>query len=78
MSNCKMLVLASVAAGLSVTAADAADLIPPPPIMAPVVRDFSGWYLRGNIGFSNQQVELAEAGAAAAAVCHRYHHARSS
>ncbi len=57
MSNCKMLVLASVAAGLSVTAADAADLIPPPPIVAPVVRDFSGWYLRGNIGFSNQQVD---------------------
>ncbi len=59
MSNCKMLVLASVAAGLSVTAANAADLIPPPPIVAPVpvVPNFSGWYLRGNIGFSNQQVD---------------------
>src|ERR1700749_4135569 len=59
MSNCKRLVRASVAAGLSVPAADAADLRPPPPIVAPVAvaPNFSGWYLRGNICFSNQQVD---------------------
>jgi opacity protein-like surface antigen len=42
------------------TAAFAADMaIAPPPAYAPppMVEDFGGWYLRGDIGFSNQRVE---------------------
>jgi opacity protein-like surface antigen len=57
MSNCKLLVLASVAAGLSISAANAADLMPPPPPIVAPAPAFAGWYLRGNIGFSNQQVD---------------------
>jgi opacity protein-like surface antigen len=40
-------------------AAFAADMaIAPPPAYAPaVVEDFGGWYLRGDIGFSNQRVD---------------------
>lgn len=39
------------------SAALAADLpfLPPPPM--PVVEDFGGWYLRGDIGMSNQRVK---------------------
>lgn len=39
------------------SAALAADLpmMPPPPM--PVVEDFGGWYLRGDIGMSNQKVK---------------------
>lgn len=54
-------------AGFAVTAmlivlaserAHAADYSPPPPVFIPPppVEEFSGWYLRGDIGFSNQQV----------------------
>jgi opacity protein-like surface antigen len=33
------------------TSANAADLLPPPPVIAPLpVQDFSGWYLRGDVG----------------------------
>jgi opacity protein-like surface antigen len=42
------------------SAAFAADMaIAPPPAYAPppVVEDFGGWYLRGDIGFSNQRVD---------------------
>jgi opacity protein-like surface antigen len=46
--------LAAVAA-LSATAANAADL-PLPPVQAPIVEEFGGWYLRGDIGMSNQRV----------------------
>ena len=52
--------LAAGAASLLSSAAFAADLaIAPPPQMyaPPVVEDFGGWYLRGDIGFSNQRVE---------------------
>jgi opacity protein-like surface antigen len=45
MSNFKKFALASVAAGLAITSADAADLLPPPPPPVAVVA-FSGWYLR--------------------------------
>jgi opacity protein-like surface antigen len=39
-------------------AASAADLpIAPPPAMYAPAADFGGWYLRGDIGFSNQQVK---------------------
>ena len=31
--------------------------IAPPPYAPPVVEDFGGWYLRGDIGFSNQRVD---------------------
>ena len=53
--------IAAGAATLMSTAAFAADMAiaPPPPAYAPppVVEDFGGWYLRGDIGFSNQRVE---------------------
>jgi opacity protein-like surface antigen len=59
MRSVKTLVAAGAATLLS-SAAFAADMaIAPPPQMyaPPVVEDFGGWYLRGDIGFSNQRVE---------------------
>jgi opacity protein-like surface antigen len=56
MSNLKTLVVAGAAAGLTVVAAHAADL-GPPPILQPVPVEQSGWYLRGNIGMTNQNVK---------------------
>jgi opacity protein-like surface antigen len=58
MRSVKFLVAAGAASLLS-SAAFAADIaIMPPPAYAPppVVEDFGGWYLRGDIGFSNQRV----------------------
>ena len=58
MRSVKFLVAAGAASLLS-SAAFAADMaIMPPPAYAPppVVEDFGGWYLRGDIGFSNQRV----------------------
>jgi opacity protein-like surface antigen len=55
MSNFKKFALASVAAGLAITTANAADLLPPPPPPPVAVVAFSGWYLRGDIGMTNQQ-----------------------
>jgi opacity protein-like surface antigen len=53
MGNFERFTMASAAACLAVTAASAADLPPPPPpIPVPV---FSGWYLRGDTGMTNQQ-----------------------
>src|SRR3954470_24233905 len=53
-------IIAAGAATLLSQAAIAADMaIAPPPQMyapPPVVEDFGGWYLRGDIGFSNQRV----------------------
>jgi opacity protein-like surface antigen len=51
--------LAAGAASLLSSAAFAADMaIAPPPMYAPPpVEDFGGWYLRGDIGFSNQNVK---------------------
>jgi len=51
--------LAAGAATLISSAAFAADLpLAPPPMYAPPpVEDFGGWYLRGDIGFSNQKVQ---------------------
>src|SRR5689334_4766162 len=52
-------IIAAGAATLMSSAAFAADMaIAPPPACAPppVVEDFGGWYLRGDIGFSNQRV----------------------
>jgi len=53
MSNLKKFAMASAAACLAVTAANAADL-PLAPVPIPVVA-FSGWYLRGDVGMTNQQ-----------------------
>ena len=54
-------IIAAGAATLLSQAAVAADMaIAPPPQMyapPPVVEDFGGWYLRGDIGFSNQRVD---------------------
>src|SRR3954468_13535271 len=54
-------IIAAGAATLLSQAAIAADMaIAPPPQMyapPPVVEDFGGWYLRGDIGFSNQRVK---------------------
>jgi opacity protein-like surface antigen len=54
-------IIAAGAATLLSQAAIAADMaIAPPPQMyapPPVVEDFGGWYLRGDIGFSNQRVQ---------------------
>jgi opacity protein-like surface antigen len=59
MRSVKSLIAAGAASLLS-SAAFAADMpmITPPPMYAPppVVEDFGGWYLRGDIGFSNQHV----------------------
>ena len=57
MRSVKSLIAAGAASLLS-SAAFAADMpIAAPPMYAPpVVEDFGGWYLRGDIGFSNQRV----------------------
>jgi opacity protein-like surface antigen len=59
MRSVKFLVAAGAASLLS-SAAFAADMpiAPPPQYYAPPpVADFGGWYLRGDIGFSNQRVK---------------------
>ena len=58
MGNTRLLAAAAAAVLLTVPAARAADLPPLPPPMyrpAPPV-EMSGWYLRGDIGISNQSV----------------------
>jgi len=53
-----MSLVAAGAATLFSQTVFAADMaIAPPPYAAPVVEDFGGWYLRGDIGFSNQRVD---------------------
>ncbi|MBN9042643.1 MAG: cell envelope biogenesis protein OmpA [Rhizobiales bacterium 62-47] len=49
--------LAAGAASLLSSAALAADLPPPPAYAPPPMEEFGGWYLRGDIGFSNQRVK---------------------
>ena len=53
--------IAAGAASLISTAAIAADMpsiMPPPPLYSPPpIEDFGGWYLRGDIGMSNQKVK---------------------
>ena len=50
--------LAAGAATLISSMAFAADMpISAPPMYAPPPADFGGWYLRGDIGFSNQRVD---------------------
>ena len=57
MRSVKIFVVAGAASLLS-SMALAADLAiaPPPMSYAPPPADFGGWYLRGDIGFSNQSV----------------------
>lgn len=61
MRSVKSLVAAGAASLLSSVAfaADMPSIMPPPPMAyaPPPVEDFGGWYLRGDIGFSNQRVE---------------------
>jgi len=68
MSSFKIIAAASVAASLTVAAAHAADLGVPPPcgpgsygVGGPCgpAPDFSGWYLRGYVGMTNQSVKSA-------------------
>src|ERR1043166_6988983 len=61
MRSVKFLIAAGAATLMS-SAAFAADMpiAPPPAYSAPVVEDFGGWYLRGDIGFSNQRVKTKE------------------
>ena len=65
MGNTRLLAAAAAAVLLGMPAAHAADLGPPPPPCsmtplapgcAPPVAEYSGWYLRGDIGMSNQSV----------------------
>lgn len=57
--RCVKSLLAAGAATLISSMAFAADMpIAPPPMYAPAPpADFGGWYLRGDIGFSNQRVD---------------------
>jgi opacity protein-like surface antigen len=61
MRSVKILVAAGAASLLSSAAfaADMPSIMPPPPMQyAPApIEDFGGWYLRGDIGFSNQKVD---------------------
>ncbi|MCP9629646.1 outer membrane beta-barrel protein [Rhodopseudomonas palustris] len=58
MRSVKMM-MAAGAASLIASTAMAADMpiAPPPAYAPPPAEDFGGWYLRGDIGFSNQKVK---------------------
>lgn len=53
MGSAKLMATAGAATFLSLSSAFAADLRLPPP---PPIPEFGGWYLRGDIGMSNQRV----------------------
>jgi opacity protein-like surface antigen len=57
--RCVKSLVAAGAASLLSSVALAADMaiMPPPMYAPPPVEDFGGWYLRGDIGFSNQRVK---------------------
>jgi opacity protein-like surface antigen len=59
MRSVKYLVAAGAASLLSSVAfaADMPSIMPAPQYAPPPVEDFGGWYLRGDIGFSNQHVD---------------------
>jgi opacity protein-like surface antigen len=58
MRSVKIFVVAGAASLLSSMALAADMAIAPPPMSyAPPPADFGGWYLRGDIGFSNQRVD---------------------
>src|SRR5262245_39361389 len=56
MRSVNTLLIAGVAM-LATSAAFAADLRLPPPPMPMPVQEFGGWYLRGDVGMSNQRVK---------------------
>ncbi|MDQ2081820.1 porin family protein [Xanthobacteraceae bacterium Astr-EGSB] len=56
MGTAKSVLLAGAMTLLAYPAANAADLPPIMPVKAPAVYDYSGWYLRGDIGMTNQRV----------------------
>lgn len=56
MRSVNTLIVAGLAT-LATSAALAADLRMPPPPMPQPVADFGGWYLRGDVGMSNQKVK---------------------
>jgi opacity protein-like surface antigen len=60
--RCVKFLLAAGAASLLSSGAFAADMaIAPAPMYAPAsVEEFGGWYLRGDIGFSNQSVKTKD------------------
>ena len=53
----KDFVIAGAAVLLTFTAAGAADMPPVQPMYHPPVEEFHGWYLRGDIGMTNQSVK---------------------
>lgn len=55
MGSAKAILLAGAMTLLALPAAKAADL-PAMPMKAPVIHDFSGWYLRGDVGMTNQKL----------------------
>ena len=57
MRSVKSFIAAGAATLLSQVAFAADMAIAPPPYASPVVEDFGGWYLRGDIGFNNQRVD---------------------
>jgi opacity protein-like surface antigen len=57
MGSANSVLLAGAITVVTLAAANAADLPAVMPIKAPVMQDFSGWYLRGDIGMTNQQVK---------------------
>ena len=61
MRSVKYLIAAGAASLLSTTAfaADMPSIMPPPPAYAPPQPccDFGGWYLRGDIGMTNQRIK---------------------
>ena len=58
MCSARLKISMMAAALLAASAAHAADYQQPPPVYMhpPVIEEYSAWYLRGDIGFSNQQV----------------------
>jgi opacity protein-like surface antigen len=68
MGNTRLLAAAGAAVLLAMPAAHAADLGPPPPCTGPAAAspacappavEFSGWYLRGYVGMTNQNTDSA-------------------
>jgi opacity protein-like surface antigen len=57
MGSAKSFLFAGAITLVTLPAAHAADLPSVMPVKAPVVYDYSGWYLRGDIGMTNQRLD---------------------